>query len=101
MAEWQEDFAGSIYNYLSPGCRICRQGAGLVLFVTGQVRAQLFLLPPLRRAAGRELVFADEMPVQEMADILKEAFAIDAKGTGITGGEPLLGWTTSASASWL
>jgi pyruvate formate-lyase activating enzyme-like uncharacterized protein len=90
MAEWQEDFAGSIYNYLSPGCRICRQGAGLVLFITGKCERSCFYCPLSEERRGRELVFADEMPVQEMADILKEAIAIDARGTGITGGEPLL-----------
>jgi hypothetical protein len=90
MAEWQEDSQGSIYNYLSPGCRICRQGAGLVLFVTGKCERSCFYCPLSEERRGRELVFADEMPVQEMADILMEALAIDAQGTGITGGEPLL-----------
>ena len=36
------------------------------------------------------MVFADEQPVQKIADILAEARAIRALGTGITGGEPLL-----------
>jgi len=90
MIKWQEDFVGSIYNYLTPGCRICRQGAGLVLFVTGNCPRNCFYCPLSEERRGRDLVFADEMPVQEIADILQEACAIDALGTGITGGEPLL-----------
>ncbi len=89
-ALWQEDAVGSIYNYLSPGCRICRQGAGLVLFVTGKCDRSCFYCPLSEERRGRDKVFADEMPVQEIADILQEASAIDALGTGITGGEPLL-----------
>lgn len=90
MAKWQEDFVGSIYNYLSPGCLICRQGAGLVLFVTGKCERSCFYCPLSEERRGRDLTFADEMPVQEISDILREASAIDALGTGITGGEPLL-----------
>jgi pyruvate formate-lyase activating enzyme-like uncharacterized protein len=37
-----------------------------------------------------DVVFADEMAVREISDIIKEATAIDALGTGITGGEPLI-----------
>ncbi len=90
MANWQEDSVGSVYNYLSPGCRICRQGAGLVLFVTGKCERSCFYCPLSEERRGRDQVFADEMPVQEIGDILQEALAIDALGTGITGGEPLL-----------
>ena len=90
MAKWQEDSVGSIYNYLSPGCRICRQGAGLVLFVTGKCERSCFYCPLSEERRGRDLTFADEMPVQEISDILREASAIEALGTGITGGEPLL-----------
>ncbi len=90
MAKWQKDAVGSIYNYLSPGCRICRQGAGLVLFVTGKCERGCFYCPLSEERRGRDRVFADEMPVLEIADILQEASQIDALGTGITGGEPLL-----------
>ena len=90
MDKWQEDSVGSIYNYLSPGCRICRQGAGLVLFVTGRCDRSCFYCPLSEERKGSDQVFADEMAVREIADILREASAIDALGTGITGGEPLL-----------
>ena len=36
------------------------------------------------------MVYADEQPVHELADIMREGRAIGALGTGITGGEPLL-----------
>ncbi|OPY50548.1 MAG: molybdenum cofactor biosynthesis protein A [Methanosaeta sp. PtaU1.Bin112] len=90
MERWQEDSVGSIYNYLSPGCRICSQGAGLVLFVTGRCERSCFYCPLSEERRGSDQVFADEMAVRKIDDILREASAIDALGTGITGGEPLL-----------
>lgn len=89
MGNWQEDSVGSVYNYLSPGCRICRQGAGLVLFVTGRCGRSCFYCPLSQERREQDLVFADEMRVEKISDILEEARAIDALGTGITGGEPL------------
>ncbi len=90
MVKWQSDSVGSIYNYLPQGCQICRQGAGLVLFVTGRCERSCFYCPISEDRRGRDAVFADEQPVREVADILDEARAIGALGTGITGGEPLL-----------
>jgi len=90
MVKWQSDSVGSIYNYLSPGCRICRQGAGLVLFVTGRCMRSCFYCPISEERRGHDAVFADEQPVHGLLDILEEARAIRALGTGITGGEPLL-----------
>lgn len=89
MENWQEDSVGSVYNYLSPGCRICRQGAGLVLFVTGRCKRSCFYCPLSSERKGRDLVYADETRVEEIREILEEGRAIDALGTGITGGEPL------------
>lgn len=90
MLPWQSDSVGSIYNYLSPGCLICRQGAGLVLFVTGRCERNCFYCPISEERRGKDVVYADEQAVNELADILSEGRAIGALGTGITGGEPLL-----------
>ena len=89
MENWQEDSVGSVYNYLSPGCRICRQGAALVLFVTGICERSCFYCPLSQERKGRDLIFADETRVEEIREILDEGRAIEALGTGITGGEPL------------
>ena len=89
MENWQEDSVGSVYNYLSPGCRICRQGAALVLFVTGRCERSCFYCPLSRERKGNDLVFADETRVEDIREILEEGRAIEALGTGITGGEPL------------
>lgn len=90
MTEWESDFTGSFHSYLSPGCRICHQGASLVLFVTGICERNCFYCPLSEERRGIAAVYANEQLVGSEIEILEEANAIGALGTGITGGEPLL-----------
>ncbi len=88
--EWVSEFTGSFSSYLSPGCRICRQGASLVLFVTGVCDRDCFYCPLSEERRGRDVAYANERRAESDLDIIEEAHAIGALGTGITGGEPLL-----------
>ncbi len=71
------------------GCALCQEGAKMVLFITGLCDAGCFYCPLSRKKTNRDVVFADEMPVHSDEDVLFEARLIDAKGTGITGGDPI------------
>jgi hypothetical protein len=82
--------AGSKYtSFLPQGCRSCRQGAKLVLLVTGKCDTGCFYCPLSSEKRGRSVAFADEARVHEDEDVVNEARSIGAKGTGITGGDPL------------
>ncbi len=82
--------AGSYYSYLPEGCRICRKGAKLVLFVTGVCKSSCFYCPVSREKIGKDVVYANERIVRSAGDFLEELRLMDAEGIAITGGEPLL-----------
>jgi pyruvate formate-lyase activating enzyme-like uncharacterized protein len=74
---------------LPRGCELCARGSKIVLFVTGLCDSSCYYCPLSHEKAGKDLVFADELPVFSEDDILFEVDAVKGEGAGISGGDPL------------
>jgi len=86
-----------VTNYLSyyvgkllKGCRLCMKGMKLVYFATGLCGRSCFYCPLSKNRKGSDVTYADEVPVSNIDDVVCEARAIEARGAGVTGGDPLL-----------
>lgn len=88
-----EKYAGSRHVGVLPmGCMQCREGAKLVLFVTGLCDKECFYCPVSRDKMYRDVMFANERPIHagKWDDLVDECELIGAKGAGITGGDPMV-----------
>ncbi len=91
MKEIHELDEGSMYfGTLPKGCTYCGPGEKLVLLITGKCQRRCFYCPLSIKKRGKDVIYADELKVDNLEDILEEANAIAAKGTGITGGDPMV-----------
>jgi pyruvate formate-lyase activating enzyme-like uncharacterized protein len=75
---------------LPEGCRYCGEGSKLVLLLTGLCRSACFYCPLSEKKLGVDVVYANERLVSDESDVINEARSIDAKGAGLTGGDPLI-----------
>ncbi len=82
------------YSYnlgeLPEGCQYCVKGEKLVLFVTGLCPRRCYFCPVSDHKFGKDVYFANERAVHSEQDLLTEAQAMQARGAGITGGDPLM-----------
>ena len=82
---------GSAHNGpLAKGCEYCIRGSKMVLFVTGRCNTGCFYCPVSFEKKGKDVIYANELKVSDKNEILEEAESMDAEGTGITGGDPLI-----------
>lgn len=88
-----EKYAGSRHLGVLPmGCVQCREGAKMVVFVTGLCDKECFYCPVSRDKMYRDVVYANERPVPigDWDALHDEARLTGAKGAGITGGDPMV-----------
>lgn len=62
----------------------------MVLLVTGKCSFNCYYCPLSLEKQGKSVTYANEKLVQSDKEIIFEAESIEARGTGITGGDPLL-----------
>lgn len=74
---------------LAEGCRLCVKGEKLVLFVTGVCGNGCPYCPVSDQKNLKDVIYANEWNVHNDKELLEEARLMDAKGAGITGGDPL------------
>jgi hypothetical protein len=72
------------------GCIQCQRGSKLVLFVTGKCHWKCDYCPLSENRREIDIMFANERPCSELSEVIEEAKAMAATGTGITGGDPMM-----------
>jgi uncharacterized protein len=74
---------------LPKGCQYCVKGQKLVLFVTGICPRKCYFCPVSDDKMGKDVAYANEKKCFTSEEIIAEAKLMNAKGAGITGGDPL------------
>ncbi len=91
--------AGSAFvGPLPEGCKLCERGSKMVLLVTGRCDTGCYYCPLSSAKRGRSTMYANELQIERMEQMLVEASLMDAEGTGITGGDPLMELERAATA---
>lgn len=75
---------------VSEGCEGCIEGSKMVLLVTGRCGWGCDYCPVSLEKKGLDVVYANERRIRTDGEVIAEAEAMDARGTGITGGDPLI-----------
>ncbi|HJJ42368.1 MAG TPA: radical SAM protein [Methanocorpusculum sp.] len=75
---------------VSKGCRLCYQGAKLVLFITGLCDRNCWYCPLSEERKNVDVIYANDEKIETPQDAIAQAELMSALGTGVTGGDPLM-----------
>ncbi len=74
---------------LPKGCQMCVKGEKLVLYITGICPRQCWYCPLSENRKDIDVIYANELKLEDIKDLINEARISNSKGAGITGGDPL------------
>jgi pyruvate formate-lyase activating enzyme-like uncharacterized protein len=83
-------FASFCNSDVCKGCKLCVKGNKLVLFVGGKCSRNCWYCSLSKNRKNSPKAYANERPIKWKKDLIKEALESNAKGAGITGGDPLV-----------
>ncbi|MDW8004797.1 MAG: radical SAM protein [Thermofilaceae archaeon] len=78
-----------VYGSLPEGCKLCLRGLKSVVFVTGICPRSCFYCPINNEKKGRDVIYVNEKPVDDISKIVVEVALSGSRGIGLTGGDPL------------
>jgi pyruvate formate-lyase activating enzyme-like uncharacterized protein len=87
VTTWLAD--SKYYGPLPEGCKLCAEGAKLVVLVTGLCNTKCYYCPLSEKKRHKDVIYANELEVKRKTDLTAEGSAISAKGSGLTGGDPM------------
>ncbi len=82
-------FYSKLLGALPTGCRMCVKGEKMVLYATGVCPRSCWYCPLGDNRKDQDVIFSNEAEVKSFDDIVEECEMSQAKGCGITGGDPL------------
>jgi len=82
-------FSSYCINGIANGCKFCVKGEKLVLFITGKCPRNCYYCSLSSKRKNKDIVWANERVCKNANDAVEEAVESNAKGAGITGGDPL------------
>lgn len=79
-------------NSFCEGCEKCLRGKKMVLFITGLCSRKCLYCPLSKKRKDKDKIFANEREckIGDLKSVFEEIDLSQAKGAGITGGDPLL-----------
>ena len=77
-------------NDIADGCKYCLRGEKLVLFMGGKCSRNCWYCSLSDSRKKCKTFFANERPISRTKDLIEEIKESNAKGMGITGGDPLV-----------
>ncbi len=83
-------FDSYISSDMCKGCKFCLKGQKLVLFVGGKCSRECWYCSLSKNRKNSDTVWANERPCNSVREVVEEAIQSNAKGAGITGGDPLV-----------
>lgn len=74
---------------LPKGCQMCVKGEKLVLYITGICPRKCWFCPLSENRKDKDVIYVNEWKTNSKENLINEVKISQAKGTGITGGDPL------------